>query len=556
MGKFVYLLPYLASLGLSLGILYYTWSHRFMRGAMLYMGYLIAQSISSVGFILELVSSSLAMKIFWDATQWAAISWLLLMIPPFVVNFAGYSVKKPRLIWGLTFIIPCLFVLLVATDSWHHLIYPDPHLIYRSIFPELDYSFTWAVDTFAVYGYLVTVICIGLLLNRIFRPHRLYRSQIAIIAIGFSFPLIGSMLSLVGIHVIPQRDASPLTYAVGNLIIAFGLFRFRLFDVVPVARDMVFENISDYVLVTDNQNRVVDFNTSMLALLGTSAKQITGQPAERVMNRWPDIVEKMRDTGYELQKEEFNIDEVPSQSVVEVEASPIFDRRHRQVGRVFVGRDITQRKRLELKLVDMARELEKRVGDRTKELAEAYDTTLEGWARALELRDKETEGHSRTVTELTLHLAMLMDIPQEELIHIRRGALLHDIGKMGIPDEILRKPTTLTPAERKVVETHPGIAFRLLAPITFLQKAMEIPYYHHEKWDGTGYPFGLKQEEIPLAARVFAVVDVWDAMRSERPYHGPIPEERVIVYIQEQSGKHFDPDVVKAFMKLYNQGWI
>jgi putative nucleotidyltransferase with HDIG domain len=197
----------------------------------------------------------------------------------------------------------------------------------------------------------------------------------------------------------------------------------------------------------------------------------------------------------------------------------------------------------------MAHELEQRIQERTQDLADAYDTTLEVWAHALELRDKETEGHSRKVADLTIRLAKLMNVPKEELEHIRRGALLHDIGKMGISDDILRKPGPLSPWEQKIVEEHPGIAHRLMAPIAFIRPALDIPYSHHERWNWSGYPNGLKGQSIPLAARIFAVVDVWDAMRSERPYHKAYPEKDVLEYIQGKSGELFDPEVVAGFLK-------
>ena len=182
----------------------------------------------------------------------------------------------------------------------------------------------------------------------------------------------------------------------------------------------------------------------------------------------------------------------------------------------------------------------------------AYDTTLEGWARALELRDQETEGHSKRVVELTLVLARALGIPNEERIHIRRGALLHDIGKMGIPDSILQKPGKLSDEEWGIMRQHPVHAFNLLAPIQFLKPALDIPYYHHEKWDGTGYPQGLKGKQIPLPARIFAIVDVYDALRSDRPYREAWSQEKIIEHLREQSGKHFDPEVVKAFLPMVN----
>ncbi len=183
----------------------------------------------------------------------------------------------------------------------------------------------------------------------------------------------------------------------------------------------------------------------------------------------------------------------------------------------------------------------------------AYNTTLEGWSQALDLRDKETEGHTQRVTERTERLAHAMGLSESELVHIRRGALLHDIGKMGIPDSILLKPGPLSPDEWVIMRQHPRYAFELLTPIAYLRPALDIPYCHHEKWDGSGYPRGLRGEQIPLAARVFAVVDVWDALRSDRPYRPGWPEAKIIDYLRANSGTHFDPRVVPAFLRLLDQ---
>ncbi|WP_322508748.1 HD-GYP domain-containing protein, partial [Anaerolinea sp.] len=183
----------------------------------------------------------------------------------------------------------------------------------------------------------------------------------------------------------------------------------------------------------------------------------------------------------------------------------------------------------------------------------AYDQTIEGWSRALDLRDRETEGHSQRVTELTLKIARAMGMSEDQLVHVRRGALLHDIGKMGVPDAILLKPGALTDEEWVIMRQHPALAFQMLLPIQYLRPALDIPYCHHEKWDGTGYPRKLKGEQIPLAARIFAVVDVWDALRSDRPYRPAWSVEKTLTFIQEHAGSHFDPRVVEVFMQVLRE---
>jgi putative nucleotidyltransferase with HDIG domain len=184
------------------------------------------------------------------------------------------------------------------------------------------------------------------------------------------------------------------------------------------------------------------------------------------------------------------------------------------------------------------------------ELSMAYDATIEGWSHALDLRDKETEGHSQRVTDLSMRLAQKMGMGEVDLVNIRRGALLHDIGKMGVPDNILLKPGKLTNEEWEKMRQHPGFAYEMLSDIDYLKPALDIPYCHHEKWDGSGYPRGLIGEQIPLAARIFAVVDVWDALRSDRPYREGWTEEKTLEHIQSESGKHFDPQIVEVFMGL------
>jgi len=225
--------------------------------------------------------------------------------------------------------------------------------------------------------------------------------------------------------------------------------------------------------------------------------------------------------------------------VFESRQKPLRDSSGRVVGVLGVAADVTDR--------------EKAIADleaSNRALTRAYNSTLEGWVRALDLRDRETEGHTKRVTRLTVRLARRMGIPEEEVEHLRRGALLHDIGKIGIPDSVLRKSGALDEAEWELMRMHPVWAHEMISSVEFLQPALDIPYCHHEKWDGTGYPRGLKGEAIPLAACVFAVVDVWDALRSERPYSAAWDDERALEHLREQAGSHFDPAVVDEFLRM------
>jgi PAS domain S-box-containing protein len=227
---------------------------------------------------------------------------------------------------------------------------------------------------------------------------------------------------------------------------------------------------------------------------------------------------------------------------LETTAKIIYDQENYATEVQAASRDITERKQSQVAL-QRAHE----------DLRDAYDKTIEGWVMALDLRDRETEGHTQRVTEMAIRLGRELGCSDEELLHLRRGALLHDMGKMGIPDEILQKPGPLTNDEWDVMRRHPVYAYQMLSPIIYLNQALSIPYYHHERWDGTGYPQGLKGEEIPLFARLFAVVDVWDALSSDRPYRKRVPPKDVAEYIENEAGRLFDPFIVEKFLPLIIQ---
>lgn len=225
---------------------------------------------------------------------------------------------------------------------------------------------------------------------------------------------------------------------------------------------------------------------------------------------------------------------------LETSARAIHDRKTGKVVEIqSASRDITERKKGEEALQDAH-----------KHLQEAYERTIEGWVHALDLRDRETEGHTQRVTELTLKVARTLGFSDEELSHIRRGALLHDMGKMAIPDDILQKPGPLNEMEWEKMRKHPNYAYDMLSPIAYLRPALDIPFCHHERWNGSGYPRGLRGSEIPLVARLFAIVDVWDALCSDRPYRKKLPRREVIDYLREKSGQLFDPKLVDVFLSV------
>lgn len=225
---------------------------------------------------------------------------------------------------------------------------------------------------------------------------------------------------------------------------------------------------------------------------------------------------------------------------LETSARAIIDVHTREVVEIqSASRDITERKRAE-EALQLAH----------TQLSDAYERTIEGWVRALDLRDRETEGHTQRVTEITLRVAKQLGFSDDELSHIKRGALLHDMGKIAVPDDILQKPGPLSETEWEKMRQHPIYAYEMLSPIDYLRPALEIPLYHHERWDGSGYPHGLKGDQIPLAARLFAIVDVWDALRSDRPYRKKLPREQVIEYLSENSGSLFEPKLVNLFLSF------
>jgi putative nucleotidyltransferase with HDIG domain/PAS domain S-box-containing protein len=552
--EITYLIPYFASLALSVGVLFYAWNRRTAQGAIAFSWYMTGQALWIAGFIFGLINENIAAKIFWDDLQWLASIIVILALPIFVIQYTEQKLHQPKLLFWLMLVIPSLLVAALIGDIFFQWVHLSPQLAPALYFSELTYDITPIIYGYAIYGYALTIWMLNLLTQRVIQHHSLYRTQTVLITFGIFIPVFGTVFTLFNIHTIAQLNPSPFAAIIGNLLMLWGFFRFRIFEITPIGRDKVFEAMIEPVVILDNKNLIVDANTSMLDLLGEKSDQVIGKSARDVFADFPIPIKQYMQVSYARAEATFVVGGIDV--YYELTVWPIYNEHKEMTGRIYISHDVTAQKELERELRKLNSELEDRVHARTWELAEAYDTTLEGWARALELRDKETEGHSRRVTEITLKVARSMNISEEDIEQIRRGAILHDIGKMSVPDEILHKPGKLTDEERNIIKEHPDTAYKLLSPIPFLKKALEIPYSHHEKWDGSGYPQGLKGDDIPLAARIFAIADVWDALGSNRPYNQAWSREKIVLYFVEESGKHFDPIIVNIFLGLIEKGEI
>jgi PAS domain S-box-containing protein/putative nucleotidyltransferase with HDIG domain len=305
-----------------------------------------------------------------------------------------------------------------------------------------------------------------------------------------------------------------------------------LFNENELTFRMVIESFMDAVLAVDSRGIIVRINQQLTSLLGFAPVEVIGKSidilipeANREAHRrqmeayWQSPTHRPMGTALTLKARTREGETVP----VDVSLNPI-----QNSGQPYVIVTIRD----------------------NSAIVDAYEETLAGWSRAMDFRDKETENHTQRVTALSVMVARQMGLSVTAITHLRRGALLHDIGKMAVPDEILNKPGPLTDAEWVEMRKHPDYAYEMLYPIRFLRPALDIPYCHHERWDGSGYPRGLREQQIPIAARIFAVVDVWDAITADRPYRKAMSKAAAQQYILENAGKLFDPAVVKIFFEV------
>ncbi|HEX3047880.1 MAG TPA: HD domain-containing phosphohydrolase, partial [Bacillota bacterium] len=319
--------------------------------------------------------------------------------------------------------------------------------------------------------------------------------------------------------------------------------------------ERIFREMRDAIFVRNFKGQILDANPAACKMYGYPREELAGKTIHDLMleNTALLITAENIDLGMIFESPDHLLQTMNYRSngemfPVELRECPVII--SGETVFLVVVRDVTEKVKAESALKSMNETLEHRIRERTEELRLAYDATIEGWAKALELREKETGGHSERTVAKALTLARRLGFGGEQLEHIRRGALLHDIGKMVVPDHILQKPGSLTAEERKIIYEHPIYSMKMLGHIDFLKPAVVIPYYHHEKWDGSGYPEGLKGDEIPLEARLFALVDVWDALCSDRPYRKALTPAQALAIIEKEIGSHFDPEIGPVFLEM------
>lgn len=376
--ELLYLLPYLLSLSLSIAIFAYSWRHRQVRGVSEYALYMGAVTLTIFGFIIELISPNLYSKILWDQFQWITQTAYLAAYLRFSLSYAQVRLLHPRRTWWIWFVIPFVFMILMITDGFHHLIYPNPHLSTDYPFPELRYDHTTIIYIYGVYLYVTTLYGFYLLLRRAFQQRGVYRQQYITIAVGFLIPVILSIFAFTDIKISPQRDNSPFALILGSTIVAWGLFRYKVFNLAPIAREQIVDNMNDPVIVLDGQNRVIDINQAALTMIGKSESEVMGHTFHESFAGWPIVAELLANPGE--QRREVSTRSKGEIVFYEISISQIRNKRNELLGRILVARDITRHKYLEMSYRALSEELEERVHKRTQEskrIAEQYRTVVE-----------------------------------------------------------------------------------------------------------------------------------------------------------------------------------
>lgn len=370
-----HLIPYLASVLISSGVGIYAWRRRAVVGARPFAVVALVEALTVVAYILELVSSNLAMKIFWDNVQWLGAFITPIGFLVVIQQYTGYKFSRPKLVWGTILAFPLLFGLLVVTDGWHGLLHPAARIIPHSPFPALTYDFNLITQIMGVYLLILPLFGLAGLVAHYSRSRKIYRRQIAIITLGYLIPMVGGFISLADVLPAADRDLLPYTFALSNLVVAWGLFRYGLLDLIPVSYATVFDRVSDGVLVVDQRNRIVDLNPAMQELLGRHDRNLIGQPVAAMPSPWSNLIPPIETVVASRTEIDAEIDGIGQ--YFEMQVSPLFDHRGDLNGRLFLFRDITERRLKEEDLARHREQLEDMVAARTAQFSASIELLKE-----------------------------------------------------------------------------------------------------------------------------------------------------------------------------------
>jgi PAS domain-containing protein len=295
--KLFHLIPYILSTGLSLAILLYAWSKRKVRGARVFWLYMTWETIWLICYLAGILPESYPVKVFWDSAKWIAGVLAIMTIPYFVINYLEYKVKHPRLLYLLLSIIPFLYILVIVTDPFFHLMYVNPEIIQKGVFTEITFDITWIIFSASFYCYLVALGSFVFLIYKAPKTNRFFRAQVIIITVGGLMPILGTVFAMGNGRIFPMNDLSPFFGGVGNLILAWGLFRFRVFELIPIAREVIMETMEDAVIVLDSQDRIVDINQQAFKTLRIPESKVIGKNVLHILKGWQNAIEKFDKPG-------------------------------------------------------------------------------------------------------------------------------------------------------------------------------------------------------------------------------------------------------------------
>jgi|GEM_PF-2142237 len=417
-----YLVPFLVSLTIAVSMGLYTWRHRAVSGATPWTVVALSEALWILGYIFELLSPGLDGKIFWDNVQFLGMFVVPTALLAFALDYTGRKLPRSKQTWVVLTIAPILLMCLVFTDDWHHLIRPDARLVTLrgEPFAALTYSFTTTFWLLSLYSYALIFAGLAILIDRFIRPQQLYRGQVGVVLLGMLIPILGWLFTLAGITPYFYRDTTPFAFALSNLVLVWGLFRYQLFDIVPIARDTLVENMRDAVIVLDVQGRVVDLNPVTQRLIGRPLSQVIGQRAGLVFANWPDLVEKYRDV--QEARSEMTVQVGEKRYHVEMNLTPLYDRRGALKGRLVVARDITERQQAQDALQRAHDELERRVQERTAELTAANEQLQREIAERKQAEEalQENEQRFRTIFDSVNDAIFVHDLTSGDILDVNQ----------------------------------------------------------------------------------------------------------------------------------------